>query len=238
MKKTFLLVTLALVLTAFTGCGSKTAETDNSEVLAKLASMEETMNSSFDRIETKMDSTQPSTVSPEQAPAEQPAETQEIQETQEQVIAEQPAKTEEAQQEVPAAQPAESQEQVSGKLQVYVMNNNKLISVKVVEGTLSSDCVHNPTDLGCPDGGVYRDSNFIFMGEKVSQVNWVNGNTFENKEGYFPKAQDDTVSHLYFCMDEENSNGKADGVYCFTAFTENGKAYSFCIQYYKNDIIH
>ncbi len=159
----------------------------------------------------------------EQAPAEEPAETEE---TREQAPAEEPAETEETREQAPA------------ELQVYVLNNNNLIPVKVVEGTLSSDCVHNPTDLGCPDGGYYRDLNFIFSGKKVSQVNWINGNTFENKEGYFPKAQNDTTSHLYFCMNEENSNGKADGVYCFTAITEDGKAYSFSIQYYKNDIIH
>ncbi|MCI8999770.1 MAG: hypothetical protein HFJ26_02250 [Clostridia bacterium] len=174
----------------------------------------------------------------EQAPDEQTAETEE---TQEQAPAEQLTETEETQEQAPAEQTAETKEtpeQAPDELQVYVVNNNNLIPVKVVEGTLSSDCVHNPTDLGCPDGGYYRDLNFIFFGKKVSQVNWVNGNTFENKEAYFPKAQNATTSHLYFCMDEENSSGKADGVYSFTAITEDGKSHSFSIQYYKNDIIH
>ena len=174
----------------------------------------------------------------EQAPDEQTAETEEAQE---QTPAEQTAETEETQEQAPDEQTAETKEtpeQAQDELQIYVVNNNNFIPVKVIAGTLSSDCVHNPTDLGCSGSGNYRDLNFIFFGKKVSQVNWVNGNTFENKEAYFPKAQNATTSHLYFCMDEENSSGKADGVYSFTAITEDGKAYSYSIQYYKNDIIH
>lgn len=231
MKKTLVAMTLVVTVMSLAGCGSTS---DNSEVLAEIAILREEMNGGFERLEI-----QPSTVFSEQAPAEEPTETKE---TQEQAPAEEPAETKETQEQAPAEEPAETEETQkqapATELQVYVVNNNNLIPVKVVEGTLSSDCVHNPTDLGCPDGGYYRDLNFIFFGKKVSQVNWVNGNTFENKEAYFPKAQNATTSHLYFCMDEENSNGKADGVYCFTAITEDGKAHSYSIQYYKNDIIH
>ena len=209
MKKTILLLTLTLVLAGLTGCGTS----DNSEVLEKLESMEETMNSHFERLETSL---QPTTLQ-DQTPTEQPAEITVA--TDDQTPTEQPTET------------TSATDQTTTKLQVFAVNKDNFIPVKLVEGKLSSDGIHNPTDLGLSGSGAYRDLHLIFLGENVSQINWINGNTFENIEGRFPKAED-AFSHLYFNLE------KGDGIYSFEVITENGTIYSFSIKYYKDNIIH
>lgn len=227
MKKTFLLVTLALVLTAFTGCGSKTAETDNSEVLAKLASMEETMNSGFDRIGTQL-----STVSPEQAPAEQPTETEE---TQEQAVAEQPAETEEAQEQA-TAKTAVIQEQTSPStgFQIFALHNGNTIPVAFTEGTLkdtSGACVSKATNLNAEENKTLRDVTFVFIGEDVLNVSWVNGNTYSGIDALLAEPMTNNISSTAFNMKE------AEGIYSFEVTLKSGKVYSFSIKYHYDNVI-
>ena len=118
MKKTFLLVTLALVL-GLTGCGTSTS-VDNSEVLERLASMEETMNGGFERLETKVDTLQPTVL---QTSAEQSEETQTTAPT------EQTAEAEETQQQASAEVVQEQATQTATNLQVSAIHCESRISV-------------------------------------------------------------------------------------------------------------
>lgn len=212
MKKTFLLVTLALVL-GLTGCGTSTS-TDNSEVLAEIKSLRE----EFEQYKTN----QPTTS------VEQPIEAKSAQE---QAPAEQTVEAESAQEQAPA-------EEISEELQVFVIHKDKRIPVKLMEGKLTEACVSNPTDLGVSGDGSFRDLHFIFSGATISQVAWVNGNTFDyKKEAMVPQTINTLSSYLYFCMDEENDKGSANGIYSFEITTASGKIHSYSIQYY-DDTIH
>lgn len=211
MKKTFLLLTLALVL-GLTGCGTSTS-VDNSEVLERLASMEEAMNGGFERLETKVDTLQP-TVS--QTSAEQSEETQTT------------APTEQTETEV--VQEQEQATQTATKLQVSAIHCESRISVKLVEGNLFEDCINNPTDLESPTG-VHRDLYLLFVGEKIQKVSWIYGASQERTCELSPTTGDDGISYLYFNMEEGN------GIYLFEVVTETGKVYSFSVKYYDANVI-
>lgn len=219
MKKTFLLVTLALVL-GLTGCGTSTS-VDNSEVLERLASMEETMNGGFERLETKVDTLQPTVL---QTSAEQSEETQTTAPT------EQTAETEETQQQASAEVVQEQATQTATNLQVSAIHCESRISVKLVEGNLSEDCINNPTDLESPTG-VHRDLYLLFVGEKIQKVSWIYGASQERTCELSPTTGDDGISYLYFNMEEGN------GIYLFEVVTETGKVYSFSVKYYDANVI-
>lgn len=204
MKKTFLLVTLALVL-GLTGCGTSTS-VDNSEVLERLASMEETMNGGFERLETKVDTLQPTVL---QTSAEQ---------------------SEETQQQASAEVVQEQATQTATNLQVSAIHCESRISVKLVEGNLSEDCINNPTDLKSPTG-VHRDLYLLFVGEKIQKVSWIYGASQERTCELSPTTGDDGISYLYFNMEEGN------GIYLFEVVTETGKVYSFSVKYYDANVI-
>lgn len=219
MKKTFLLVTLALVL-GLTGCGTSTS-VDNSEVLERLASMEETMNGGFERLETKVDTLQPTVL---QTSAEQSEETQTTAPT------EQTAEAEETQQQASAEVVQEQATQTATNLQVSAIHCESRISVKLVEGNLSEDCINNPTDLESPTG-VHRDLYLLFVGEKIQKVSWIYGASQERTWELSPTTGDDGISYLYFNME------KGNGIYLFEVVTETGKVYSFSVKYYDANVI-
>ncbi len=227
MKKTFLLVTLTLVL-GLTGCGTSTS-TDNSEVLAEIKSLREEIEQyKTNQPTTSVEQPIEAESAQEQAPAEQ---TVEAESAQEQAPAEQTVEAESAQEQAPA-------EEISEELQVFVIHKDKRIPVKLMEGKLTEACVSNPTDLGVSGDGSFRDLHFIFSGATISQVAWVNGNTFDyKKEAMVPQTINTLSSYLYFCMDEENDKGSANGIYSFEITTASGKIHSYSIQYY-DDTIH
>ncbi len=212
MRKTLVAVAVTVAVMSLTGCGSSS---DNSEVLAKLESIEESMNGGFERLETKVESIH--LTSSEEAPAEQTTESSQKQ------TPEQTVETETTQEQVPA-------EQTSTKLQVSAIHCENRIPVKLVEGKLSEDCISNPTDLNSPTG-THRDLHLLFIGEKIKEVSWIYGTSQERTCNLSPSTGEDGVSYLYFNMEEGN------GIYLFEVVTETGKIYSFSVKYYDANVI-
>lgn len=209
MMKKALFVVVVVTLTMLTGCGSNSTETsanmDTSEVLAEIASMKEELKGDIERLEEKVDAIQTVTSTPSEAV---PTESETVPKEE--------------------AKPAET-ETVSKDLQLYAIHNGNFIPVKLIEGKLSASCVSNPTDLQS-ENGTHRDLDFLFLGDKVSEVYWVNGNTFECMHGLIPKASDNSLSYLYFNME------KGDGIYSFEVTTDDGNVYSFSIKYHSDNV--
>ncbi len=148
---------------------------------------------------------------------------EEPEETQEQVSVEAPQSTE-------AEVVQEQATQTATKLQVSAIHCESRISVKLVEGNLSEDCINNPTDLESPTG-VHRDLYLLFVGEKIQKVSWIYGASQERTCELSPTTGDDGISYLYFNMEEGN------GIYLFEVVTETGKVYSFSVKYYDANVI-
>lgn len=148
---------------------------------------------------------------------------EEPEETQEQVSVEAPQSTE-------AEVVQEQATQTATKLQVSAIHCENRISVKLVEGNLSEDCINNPTDLESPTG-VHRDLYLLFVGEKIQKVSWIYGASQERTCELSPTTGDDGISYLYFNMEEGN------GIYLFEVVTETGKVYSFSVMYYDANVI-
>lgn len=148
---------------------------------------------------------------------------EEPEETQEQVSVEAPQSTE-------AEVVQEQATQTATKLQVSAIHCESRISVKLVEGNLSEDCINNPTDLESPTG-VHRDLYLLFVGEKIQKVSWIYGASQERTCELSPTTGDDGISYLYFNMEEGN------GIYLFEVVTETGKVYSFSVMYYDANVI-
>lgn len=148
---------------------------------------------------------------------------EEPEETQEQVSVEAPQSTE-------AEVVQEQATQTATKLQVSAIHCESRISVKLVEGNLSKDCINNPTDLESPTG-IHRDLYLLFVGEKIQKVSWIYGASQERTCELSPTTGDDGISYLYFNMEEGN------GIYLFEVVTETGKVYSFSVKYYDANVI-
>ena len=226
MKKTFVAVALTVaVMSLATGCG-------NADVLDRLDTMEENMDERFNRLEEKIDSLQP-TSSQEDVPAEQPAETEKAQE---QAPSEQPAQTEETQEQATAKTEVTQEEQAtpSTGFQIFALHNGNTIPVAFTEGTLkdtSGACVSKATNLNAEENKILRDVTFVFIGEDVLNVSWVNGNTYSGIDALLAEPMTNNISSTAFNMKE------AEGIYSFEVTLKSGKVYSFSIKYHYDNVI-